>query len=113
MEKFTLFFRGSDVYQPDQSPEALQALKVKMMDWLTDLTVSGLHDSSVPLQPIGKQVNGISQTIIEQPYGIGRDILGGCTIVLAKSFDEAVEIAKACPILETHAIIEVRPLQII
>lgn len=36
-----LLFRGSDVYLPNQSPEALQALKEKMIDWVIGLSQRG------------------------------------------------------------------------
>jgi hypothetical protein len=47
----------------------------------------------------------------DAPFGEGREIIGGCTIVQAKDIDEAVEIAKGCPILASNANIEVRPFK--
>jgi hypothetical protein len=111
MEKFMLLFRGSDVYQPGQTPEAVQALKQKLLSWIVDLSSNGMHVASEPLQPIGKQVGGTKKTIIDAPFGEGREIIGGCTIVQAKDINEAVEIAKGCPILESNASIEIRPIQ--
>ncbi|HEY5748852.1 MAG TPA: YciI family protein [Chryseolinea sp.] len=111
MEKFMLLFRGSDVYQPGQSPDALDALKEKMIHWLTDLSEKGTHVASEPLQTTGKQVWGTKKTVTDRPFGEAREIIGGCTIVQAKDIDEAVEIARGCPILESNANIEVRPIQ--
>lgn len=111
MEKFMLLFRGSDVYQPGQSPEALQALKQELIHWVVDLSKKGLHVGSEPLEPMGKQVSGIKKTITDGPFGQGRDVIGGCTIVLAKDMEGAMEIAKGCPILASNANIEVRPIQ--
>jgi len=106
-----LLFRGSDVYQPGQSPEALQALKEKLIHWIGDLSKKGVHVASEPMQPTGQQVSGAKKTIIDGPFGEAKEIIGGCTIVQAKDINEAVEIAKSCPILETNANIEVRPIQ--
>jgi hypothetical protein len=111
MEKFMLFFRGSDVYQAGQSPEVLEALKEKMFGWVGDLSKKGVHVASEPLEPTGKHVNGAKKTITDAPFGEAKEIIGGCTIVLAKDINEAVEIAKGCPILESNANIEVRPIQ--
>jgi hypothetical protein len=111
MEKFMLLFRGSDVYQPGQSPEALQALKQKMIHWVVDLSEKGMHVASEPLEPTGKQVSGKKKVLTDGPFGEGKEIIGGCTIVQAKDINEAVEIAKGCPILASNANIEVRPLQ--
>ena len=106
-----LLFRGSDVYQSGQSPEALQALKQKLIRWVGDLANKGQHVASEPLEPAGKQVGGVKKTITDAPFGEGREIVGGCTIVLAKDINEAIQIAKGCPILESNATIEVRPIQ--
>jgi hypothetical protein len=111
MEKFMLLFRGSDVYQPGQPPEALQALQQKMLHWLNDLSKKEVHVTSEPMQRTGKQVSGTKKTVTDGPFGEVKEIIGGCTIVLAKDINEAVEIAKGCPILESNANIEVRPLQ--
>jgi hypothetical protein len=111
MEKFMLLFRGSDVYQPGQSPEAFQALKQKLLHWVGELSEKGLHVASEPLQPTGKQVNGAKKTVTDGPFGEARQVVGGCTIVQARDIDEAIEIAKGCPVLESNATIEVRPIQ--
>ena len=111
MEKFMLLFRGSDVYQPGQSPEALEALKQKLINWVGGLSKKGVHVASEPLEPNGKQVSGAKKTVADGPFGEAKEIIGGCTIVQAKDIYEAVEIAKGCPILESNANIEVRPVQ--
>ena len=111
MEKFMLIFRGSDVYQPGQSPEVLQAFKQKMINWVIDLSKKGLHIASEPLEAIGKQVSGTKKTVTNSPFGEAKEIIGGSTIVQAKDMNEAIEIAKGCPILESNANVEVRPIQ--
>ena len=111
MEKFMFLFRGSDVYQPGQSPEAFQALKQKLLQWVGDLSKRGVHVASEPLQPTGKQVSGAKKTVTDGPFGEAKQVIGGCTIVQARDMNEAVEIAKSCPILASNANIEVRPIQ--
>jgi len=108
MEHFMLLFRGSDVYQPGQSPEVLQALKQKMILWVGNLSKKGVHVDSQPLEPTGKHVSGAKKTVTDAPFGEIKEIIGGCTIVQAKDIDEAVEIAKGCPLLGSNANIEVR-----
>jgi hypothetical protein len=110
MEKFMLLFRGSDVYQPDQSPEALQILTQRMMNWLGELSEKGMHVTSERLKRTGMQVTGAQKVLTDNPFGDAREVIGGCTIVQAMNINEAIEIAKRCPILETDANIEVRPI---
>jgi hypothetical protein len=109
MEKFMFLFRGSDVYQPGQSPEAVLALKEKLVHWVVGLSERGVHLASEPLQPTGKQIT--KNKLTDAPFGVGREIIGGCTIVQAEDLSEAIEIAKGCPILETNANIEIRQIQ--
>lgn len=105
-----LVFRGSEVYEPDQSPEDLQVLTQKMMNWLGDLSEKGSHVSSERLQRTGTQVSGREKKLIDGPYGVAAAVIGGCTIVQARDLEDAVEIAKKCPILETNANIEIRQI---
>jgi hypothetical protein len=111
MKKFMLLFRGSDVYQPGQSPDTLQDLKQKMIHWVGELSKKGMHVASEPLQPTGKQVSGTNKTVTDAPFGETKEIIGGCTIVQARDMNEAVEIAKGCPILASNANVEIRPIQ--
>jgi hypothetical protein len=111
MEKFMFLFRGSDVYLPGRAPEALQILKEKLFDWVGELSKNGLHITSVPLQAGGRQVGGPEKSVHDGPFGKTREVIGGCTVVQANNMDEAVEIAKSCPILESNATIEIRPVQ--
>lgn len=111
METFMLLFRGSDVYQPGQSPEALQALKEEMIGWVGALTQQGLHVASEPLEPTGKYVNGARKIVTHAPFGAAKEVIGGYTIVRANDIDEAVSIAMGCPLLVSNANIEVRPIQ--
>lgn len=106
-----LLFRGSDVYQPGYPPQALEAFKQKMFDWVLDLSKKGAHVASEPLEPGGKHVIGAKKTVIDSPFGEAGEIIGGCTIVQTNDINEAIELAKGCPLLESNAIIEVRPIQ--
>lgn len=111
MEKFMLLFRGSEVYQPEQSPEALLALKEQMMDWVGDLISTRTHVASEPLTQQGVQVYGADKAITNTPFGAPAGVIGGCTIIQAINIAAAVEIAKSCPILATNANIEIRPIE--
>lgn len=42
------------------------------------------------------------------PYAEKKESIGGLFLIKAKDYDEAVEIAKGCPIIEYGAVVEVR-----
>lgn len=42
------------------------------------------------------------------PYAEGKESIGGLFFIRAKDYDDAVEVAKGCPIIRFGAIVEVR-----
>lgn len=56
----------------------------------------------------GKVVNGSKKQVNDGPFAEGKEIIGGHCIIKARDLDEAVEIAKACPILDQDGSVEVR-----
>lgn len=49
-----------------------------------------------------------SDTVHRGPYAERKESIGGLLLVNAKDYDEAVEIAKGCPIIQYGAVVEVR-----
>jgi len=47
------------------------------------------------------------------PYTDIKESIGGYTIIKADNYDEAVEIAKGCPVLLTGGNVEVREIDIL
>jgi hypothetical protein len=56
----------------------------------------------------GGRVISTAKKIHEGPYAEGTVSIGGLFLIKAKDYDEAVEIAKGCPIIKYGAIVEVR-----
>ena len=46
--------------------------------------------------------------VVSGPYAEGKESIGGLFLIKANDYDEAVEIAKGCPIIKYGAIVEVR-----
>ena len=111
MEKFMYLFRGGDAHKQGASPQALKALVQEMMTWMGDLSKKGLIAGGEPLQREGMQVSGTQKIVSDGPYIEAKEIVGGFVIVHAKDINEAVELAKTCPIVEGNGRIEVRPIQ--
>ena len=111
MEKFIFLFRGSDIYLPDQSSEAYEKLASKMFNWLEGLSEKGMHISSEQFSRTGRQINGSGKSVTDGPFGSLQQIIGGYTILQAAGIEQALATAMTCPILETNANIEIRPIQ--
>ncbi|HXP53184.1 MAG TPA: YciI family protein [Bacteroidia bacterium] len=111
MEKFIFLYRGKDGGHGELSPDQMQKHMQKWMAWMGGLAAKGIMGASEPLKPTGKQVTGTKKVITDGPFVEAKEMVGGFTVVNAKDIDEAVELAKGCPIFEVGGKLEVRPLQ--
>ena len=72
----------------------------KWMLWMRDLADKDLLLGAQPLDTTGKQITGNKKVITDGPFMEGKEMVGGYLMCKANSYDEALEIAKGCPILE-------------
>lgn len=111
-EKFIFLFRGGDTHPQtaNDSKEAKEYLQ-SWITWMQGLGQKGILVGGENLQRTGKQINGKSKVVTDGPFIVAKEMVNGYLIVSAKDIDEAVEIAKGCPIFQENGKVEVRPLQ--
>jgi hypothetical protein len=110
MAKFMYLFRSNPEAFRSLSPEQLQQVTKKWMDWRQSLEKKGnSHTPGDRLDQAGKVVRGKSMVITDGPFVEVKDFVQGYMSLEAKDMDQAVELAKGCPILETDGTVEVRP----
>ncbi|MGH1366834.1 MAG: YciI family protein [Calditrichia bacterium] len=107
MNEFMMLFRSSGYgdYQP--SPEEIQATIKKWQDWIGGIAAQGKFSSTNQLGQEGKTLKP-GNVVTDGPYAEVKELIGGYVIVKADSLDEALELAKGCPILEVGGNVEVR-----
>ena len=109
MEEFLLIFRRDFTSKEKQpSPEQMQSHLKQWQDWFGNLTSK--NKLSRPLQRWdrdGKIVQA-GKHVINGPYAEIKESIGGMIFVKAANYDEAVEIAHGCPILEFGGNVEIR-----
>ena len=94
MKEYLLLFRGGDARTLQQSPEK----------WQAHMQKCGNGD--------GRTVVGNKKVVSDGPYMEGKEMVGGFLSCKAKSYEEAVEISKGCPILEfADGHVEIREIQ--
>lgn len=109
MSEFLYLYRGAD---RGGSPEQMQQRMQKWMAWMKELGAKGhIKDQGQPLERAGKLVKGKQKTVTDGPFAEAKDIVGGYTLVEARDLDQAVELAKGCPIFAAdEGAVEVRPV---
>lgn len=107
MQDFLLLFRREPASMPTGSPEEMQAVTQKWMDWIGGIAAQDkLVDRGQRLAEAGKVIK--ANVVTDGPYTELKEVLGGYTLIRAASYDEAVEMAKSCPILQIGGSVEVR-----
>lgn len=102
MKEFLLLFRGRDT-APDASAEEIQAQMQKWMDWINGLADEGKYLGGRPLFDTGRTISGTKKVVTDGPYIEGKEMLGGYIMIKVADYDEALAIAKNCPILESDS----------
>jgi hypothetical protein len=92
------------------SPEQMQQLMKKWTDWRDTLEKNGhIKQLGDRLDGAGKVVRGKAKAVTDGPYVEIKDFIQGYMLVSAKDVDQALELAKGCPILESDGTVEIRP----
>ena len=109
MSKFMYLFRSNPEAYQSFSPEQMQRTVKKWMDWRESLEKNGhATEFGQRLDGTGKVVRGKAKAVTDGPYVEVKDFIQGYLLVDARDMDQAVELAKGCPILESDGTVEIR-----
>lgn len=107
MPEFILLFRR-DNKDETISPEQMQELGKKWGTWRSELEAKNeIAAVGNRLSRAGRVVKS-KDVVTDGPYAEIKEVLNGYLIVNAIDFDEAVDVAKGCPILQMGGNVEVR-----
>ena len=110
MANFMYLFRSNPTAYRSMSPEQMQLTVTKWNDWKDRLEKNGhIKQMGERLDGTGKVVRGNEKTVTDGPYVEVKDFIQGFMIIDAKDSDQALELAKGCPILERDGTVEIRP----
>ncbi len=90
------------------SPEQMQASIKPFQDWIAGIAAQNKLVSPPKRWDLDGRVVKNNNTVINGPYAEIKESLGGLFVIRANDYDEAVEIAKGCPVLQWGAVVEVR-----
>jgi hypothetical protein len=111
MKDYLLVFRTDYSKLPKASPEEMQAMAKKWMDWFGSIAAQGkLAERGNRLMPMAGKVVRPNNVVTDGPYMEIKESLGGYATVKANSLDDAAELAKDCPVLGYGGNVEVREI---
>ena len=96
---------------PSLTPAEMQKRMQKWMAWTETLSKSGHLKGGESLESAGKVVWGPKKVVTFGPHAAAGDVVNGYLIISAQNLDEAVELAKDCPVLEGGWVVEVRQIR--
>ncbi|WP_205511479.1 YciI family protein [Longitalea arenae] len=110
MKEFLLVYRADYSFMPDRTPEEMQAMMKRWMDWIGGIAAQNkLVSRGNRLESSGKVIRSDS-TVTNGPYAEIKESIGGYSVVKAESYDAAIELAKGCPVLSIGGNVEVREI---
>jgi hypothetical protein len=110
MTKYMFVYRNADTAAPP-SPAEIQAALAKWGAWIEKYSKSGhIVDGGDGLKGSGRVLRPAG-VVSDGPFVESKEVLGGYSIIQAKSYDEAVAVARECPCLDDEdGSIEIREL---
>jgi hypothetical protein len=111
MKEFVLIFRTSPNPDFKPSPEQQQQMMTSWMNWMGSIAAQNKLANNGTRLGIGNSKVVKSKTVVtDGPYTEIKEFINGFIIVKTETLDEAVEIAKECPIVTGGGgSVEVRP----
>ena len=109
MNEFLLIFRRDFKTREQQpSPDQMQAHLKNWQNWFG--SIAAQDKLARPLQRWDGEGRVLThnKTILNGPYVEIKESIGGLIIIKAADYEEALEIAQGCPILELGGNVEVR-----
>ncbi len=113
MQRYMLLLRSDPKQIASLSPEELQGILQRFNKWRETLTAAGHKPEGQKLRNgIGRVMtqSGGKVIVTDGPYAETREMVGGYYAYDAENFEQAVELAKGCPVLPFGPI-EIREIE--
>jgi len=109
MKEFLMVFRneGMGDYRPTQAE--MEAVEKEWNNWFGSIAAQGKLGGGHRPGFEGKTIHA-GNVITDGPYAEVKEILMGTTVLKVDTMEEAIEIAKGCPILKEGGTVEVRDI---
>ena len=111
MKEFALIFRTSTDNSFKLTPAQMQEVLTSWSNWLGNIAARDRLVSNGSRMGIsGSKTIAPGNVVTDGPYTEIKEFINGVMYIRAEDIDEAVELAKGCPMLQGGGKVEVRPL---
>lgn len=109
MQEFLLaIHRDLTSKNPKPTPEQMKESFKPYQDWISGIAAQDKLVNPPKRWDTDGRVVKQNNDVTSGPYAEVKESIGGLFLIKANDYDEAVEIAKGCPIIQWGAIVEVR-----
>ncbi len=109
--QYMFLVQGPGCQDGGLSAEQMQTKMTEVYAWIESLTKKGVMSAAQPLTPERKILSGKGGSIISDRIAAeSKEAVGGFFIVTAATMDEAVNIARTCPMFKYGGQLEVRQI---
>ena len=109
--QYMFLVQGHGCQDGGLSAEQMQAKMTEVFAWIEGLTKKGVMSAAQPLTPERKILSGKGGSIVSDRIAAeSKEAVGGFFIVTAATMDEAVNIARTCPMFKYGGQLEVRQI---
>jgi hypothetical protein len=109
MKEFVFIFRNSNTPANAPSPEQMQQSMTDWMNWFGSIAAQNkLSNNGNRLSASTAKTVKPDNVVSDGPYTEIKEFIQGYIIVKTADIDEAVELAKGCPIIKEGGNVEVR-----
>ena len=100
MPQYVLLVKSRPEAMAQYSPEELQKMTREYINWVTSLVEQGKYQGG---QRLKREIRALragdnGQIVMDGPYTEVKEMIGGFFQIEAASAEEAIEIAKGCPV---------------
>ena len=112
MAQFILLLRGGNELYEEYSEEEIRQAIQAYRQWAQDLQQAGKLVDAFKLADGGRLMQKRDGQIqVDGPFAETKETIGGYYLILAESYDEALEVARDCPIFAEGGTVEIRQIE--
>jgi hypothetical protein len=110
MNEFTLIYRNERNPDVQFSPEQMQGILKQWRDWMGSIAAQNKLASPGNRLSFEGAVVRKGNVVTDGPYAEIKEMISGYSIVQTETLEEAIELAKGCPIFSAGGSVEVRSI---